>query len=155
MAHPERYIFDQGGSMNFRNGSGQEERSEKAGPETATDQKTRNERESIPESVAEDHARLLSMLGRCLAEVGIGSALTTFHKIVLRAESFHRPTRYEPELDVFWPDDDRPGIALKIKLAERRGQIFYAWGRSWTCDHPAGDLLGTIQAIAGHMNPGR
>jgi hypothetical protein len=92
------------------------------------------------------------MLGRCLAEVGIGSALTTFHKIVLRAESFHLPARYEPELDVFWPDDRQPGTALKIKLTERAGQSFYAWGVSWACDHPAGDLLGTVQAIAGHLS---
>jgi hypothetical protein len=48
---------------------------------------------------------------------------------------------------VFWPDDGRPGIALKVKLVERGGQSFYAWGVIWACGHPASDPLGAIQAI--------
>jgi hypothetical protein len=116
-------------------------------PEVETSQTTRAKQENIPESVAEDHARLLSMMGQCLAEIGIRASLTTFHKIVLRAESFHLPARYEPELDVFWPDDGRSGIALKVKLIERGGQGFYAWGVSWACGHPASDPLGAVQMI--------
>jgi hypothetical protein len=112
-------------------------------------------REKIPEGVAEDHARLLSMLGQYLAEIGIKAALTTFHGLVLRAESFHLPARYEPELDVFWPIDERPGIALKVKLVERDGQSFYAWGVNWTCGHPTSDLLGAAQAIVGCMTGNR
>jgi hypothetical protein len=40
-------------------------------------------REKIPERVAEDHARLLAMVGQCLAEIGIKASLTTFHNLVL------------------------------------------------------------------------
>jgi hypothetical protein len=123
-----------------------------ARPGATTDQRAGAGRENIPESVAEDHARLLSTLRQCLADVGIRSALTTFHKITLSAESFHRPARYEPELDVFWPDDQRPGIALTIRLIERGDQSSYAWGVSWAFGHPAGDLLGAVQAIAGQMS---
>jgi hypothetical protein len=108
-----------------------------------------NEQESIPESVAEDHARLLSMMSQRLAEIGIRASLTAFYKIVLRAETFHMPARYEPELDVFWPIDRQPGIALKVKLIERDGQSFYAWGASWACGHPTSDLLGAARAVAG------
>jgi hypothetical protein len=120
-------------------------------PEASTDQKTGDRREKIPESVAEDHARLLWSLGQCLAEAGIRSALTTFHKIILRAELFHPPARYEPELDVFWPDDQRPGTALRIKLIEQGGQDSYAWGASWAFGHPASDLVGAVQAIVAHL----
>src|SRR4051794_25554157 len=59
------------------------------------------DRETISEAVAEDHARLLAMIRQCLAEIGITASLTTFHGLILRPESHHSPTRYEPELDVF------------------------------------------------------
>jgi hypothetical protein len=105
-------------------------------------------REMISEDVAEDHARLLTMIAECLAEVGITASLTTFHKLVLRADAYHAPARYEPELDVFRPDEERPGIALKVKIAERGGRTFVSWGVSWACTHPTDDPLGTIQVIA-------
>ncbi|MCW2944592.1 MAG: hypothetical protein JWR24_1309 [Actinoallomurus sp.] len=56
------------------------------------------------------------MIGQCLAEIGIRASLTTFHDLVLYGETFHLPSRYEPELDVFWREEDRPGIALRVKL---------------------------------------
>ena len=104
-------------------------------------------REKIPENVAEDHARLLAIIGQCLAEVGIKAALTTFHNLVLYGDIFELPSRYEPELDVFWPGE-RPGIALRVKLTERDGQDFYAWGVSWSRTHPASDPVGAVQVIA-------
>src|SRR3954462_4572339 len=104
-------------------------------------------KDKIPENVAEDHARLLGLVGQCLAEIGIRSSLTTFHNIVLYGEEFHLPSRYEPELDVFWPGD-RPGIALRVKLIERGGVNFYAWGVSWAQTHPATDPVGAVQVIA-------
>jgi hypothetical protein len=85
------------------------------------------EREKITEKVAEDHARLLSTLGQCLAEIGTRAALTTFHKIILRADTFHLPARYEPELDVFRPDDEKPGPDHRphstIQLIEQKGSL--------------------------------
>lgn len=66
-------------------------------------------------AVAEDHARLLGMIGRYLAEIGFRSSLT-FHNLILYAETFRAPSRYEPEPDVFWQEEDRPGIALRIIL---------------------------------------
>src|SRR4051812_34623200 len=104
-------------------------------------------REKIPERVAEDHARLLAMVGQCLAEIGIKASLTTFHNLVLYAESFIPSSRYEPELDVFWPGE-RLGIALRVKLVDRAGRDFYAWGVSWAQTHPASDPLGAVQVIA-------
>jgi hypothetical protein len=103
-------------------------------------------RERIPENVAEDHARLLAIIGQCLAEVGIKAALTTFHNLVLYGEIFELPSRYEPELDVFWPGE-RPGIALRVKLTERGGENFYAWGVSWARTHPVSDPVGAVQVI--------
>jgi hypothetical protein len=108
----------------------------------------KDRRERISEAVAEDHARLLEMIGQCLAEIGIRAALTTFYGLVLRAETFHMPTRYEPELDVFRPDDEQSGIALKVKLVERGDQSFYAWDVSWASRHPASDPPGAVQMIA-------
>jgi hypothetical protein len=105
-------------------------------------------RERISEEAAEDHARLLGTMGQCLAEIGIKASLTTFHNLVLYAERFHLPSRYEPELDVFCPDEDRPGIALRVKLTERRGKAFYCWGVSWANCHPASDPLGAVSVIA-------
>jgi hypothetical protein len=105
-------------------------------------------RKKIPESVAEDHARLLAMVRRCLAEMGIQASLTTFHNLVLYGETFHMPSRYEPELDVFWREEDRPGIALSVKLTERGGQNFYCWGVSWADCHPANDPVGAVSVIA-------
>jgi hypothetical protein len=102
----------------------------------------------ISEAVAENHARLLAVVGRCLSEIGITASLTTFHKLVPRANSYHAPARYEPELDVFRPDEERPGIALKVKLTERGGRTFYSWGVSWACAHPTSDPLGAVQVIA-------
>jgi hypothetical protein len=119
--------------------------------ERQPDRATQDRREKISETVAEDHARLLGMLGRCLAEVGIKAALTTFYGLVLRAESFHLPARYEPELDVFWPDDRRPSIALKVKLVERNGHSFYAWGGSWASGHPASDPAGAVVTIVSYV----
>jgi hypothetical protein len=87
-------------------------------------------KDKISEEVAEDHARLLGIMGQCLAEIGIKAALTTFHNLVLYADTFDLPSRYEPELDVFWPDEDRPGIALRVKLTENSGRPFYCWGVS-------------------------
>jgi hypothetical protein len=104
-------------------------------------------RKKIPESVAEDHARLLAMIGQCLAEIGIRASLTTFHNLVLYGETFHLPSRYEPELDVFWREEDRPGIALRVKLAERGGKEFYCWGVSWAKCHPANDPVGAVSVI--------
>jgi hypothetical protein len=123
-----------------------------ARPGATTDQKSEDERKNIPESVADDHARLLSVLGQCLAEVGFRSGVTTVHKITLCAESFHRPVRYEPELDVFWPDDQRPGTAMRIRLVERAGRSCYAWGEGWVFGHPAGDLVGVVQAVVGRLS---
>jgi hypothetical protein len=106
-----------------------------------------NKREKISEVVAEDHARLLAIIGQCLAEIGIKAALTTFHNLVLYAETFELPSRYEPELDVFWPGG-RPGIALRVRLIERSGQDFYAWGVSWARTHPVSDPMGAVHVIA-------
>jgi hypothetical protein len=108
----------------------------------------RSAQETISESVAEDHARLLSVVGRRLAEVGIKAALTTFHNLVLYGDSFHLPSRYEPELDVFWREEERAGVALRVKLIMRDGKDFYAWGVSWARAHPASDPLGAVQIIA-------
>lgn len=107
----------------------------------------RNKDERISESVAEAHARLLGIVGQCLAEVGIRAALTTFHNLVLRGERLDLPSRYEPELDVFWPDD-RTGIALRVKLIARGDADHYAWGATWTNTYPANDPAGAVQAIA-------
>jgi hypothetical protein len=107
----------------------------------------RDKREKISESVAEDHARLLGTVGQCLAEIGIKAALATFHNLVLYGETFELPSRYEPELDVFWPGE-RPGIALRVKLTERSGQDFYTWGVSWAHAHPASDPAGAVRVIA-------
>jgi hypothetical protein len=107
----------------------------------------RDKREKISENVAGDHARSLGMLGQCLAEIGIKAALTTFHNLVLYGETFELPSRYEPELDVFWPDE-RSGTALRVKLIERDGNDFYAWGAGWAQTHPATDLVGAVQVIA-------
>lgn len=105
-------------------------------------------KEKISEDVAEDHARLLGMVGQCLAEIGFRSSLTTFHNLVLYGEEFHLPSRYEPELDIFWPDEDRPGIALRVKLTERGGRPFYCWGVSWAQSHPASDPVGAVSVLA-------
>jgi hypothetical protein len=105
-------------------------------------------REKISENVAEDHARLLALIGQCLAEIGIKASLTTFHNLVLYGETFHLPSRYEPELDVFWREEDRPGIALRVKLAEQGGKSFYCWGVSWASCHPANDPVGAVSVIA-------
>jgi hypothetical protein len=105
-------------------------------------------REKISEAQAEDHARLLVMVRACLAEIGIKAALTTFHNLVLYAEEFRPPFRYEPELDVFWREEERSSIALRVKLTKRGGREFYAWGVSWAQSHPASDPLGAVQVIA-------
>jgi len=102
----------------------------------------------ISEAVAEDHARLLGMIGRCLAEIGFRSSLTTFHNLILYAERFIPSTRYEPELDIFWQEEDRPGVALTVKLTERADQPFYCWGVSWSQSHPASDPVGAVSVIA-------
>jgi hypothetical protein len=106
------------------------------------------DREKIPEDMAEDHARLLAIIRNCLAEIGITASLTTFHHLVLRAETYHAPARYEPELDVFRSDEERPGIALRVKLTKRGDETFYSWGVSWICSHPASDPVGAVQVIA-------
>lgn len=105
-------------------------------------------KDKISEEVAEDHARLLGIMGQCLAEIGIKASLTTFHNLVLYADTFDLPSRYEPELDVFWPDEDRPGIALRVKLTENSGRPFYCWGVSWAQSHPASDPVGAVSVIA-------
>jgi hypothetical protein len=107
----------------------------------------KSKQERIPDAVAEDHARLLATVGQCLAKIGIKASLTTFHNLVLYGEIFELPSRYEPELDVFWPGE-RPGIALRVKVTERSGQDFYAWGVSWSRTHPASDPVGAVQVIA-------
>jgi hypothetical protein len=107
----------------------------------------RDKREKISENVAEDHARLLGMLGQCLAEVGVKAALTTFHNLVLYGETFALPSRYEPELDVFW-SGERSGTAFRVRLIERSGNTFYAWGMSWAKTHPATDLAGAVRVVA-------
>ena len=105
-------------------------------------------KEKISEDVAQDHARLLGTVGQCLAEIGFRSSLTTFHNLVLYGETFHLPSWYEPELDIFWADEDRPGIALRVKLTERGGKSFYCWGVSWAQSHPASDPVGAVSVIA-------
>lgn len=105
-------------------------------------------RRTVSEEVAEDSARLLAVLGRCLAEIGIKASLTTFYKIVLRGEAFHPSYRLEPELDVFWRKERRSGIALHVKLIEHGGKNFYCWGVSWLSCHPASDPVGAVQIIA-------
>jgi hypothetical protein len=107
-----------------------------------------DKREKISERAAEDHARLLGMVGQCLAEIGIKAALTTFHDLVLYAETFVPPSRYEPELDVFWPGEERDGVALRVKLIDQSGRDFYAWGVGWAQTHPASDPVGAVQVIA-------
>jgi hypothetical protein len=107
-----------------------------------------DEREKVPESVAEDHARLLVTVSQRLAEIGIKASLTTFHNLVLYADTFVPSSRYEPELDVFWPGEERQGIALRVKLVDRGGRGFYAWGVSWACTHPTSDPVGAVQVIA-------
>jgi hypothetical protein len=107
----------------------------------------RSRREQISESVAEDHARLLGMVGQSLAEIGIKAALTTFHHLVAYGGTFELPSRYEPELEVFWPED-RQGTALRVKLTERNGRDVYAWGASRAQAHPASDPAGAVRLIA-------
>ena len=106
-----------------------------------------SQQEKISDAVAEDHARLLAIVSQCSAEIGIKASLTTFHNLVLYAETFAMPSRYEPELDVFWPGE-RPGTALRVKLTEQSCQDFYAWGVSWAYSHPASDPVGAVQVIA-------
>ncbi|GAB2820086.1 hypothetical protein GCM10027176_25550 [Actinoallomurus bryophytorum] len=106
----------------------------------------RSRREQISESVAEDHARLLEMVGQSLAEIGIRAALTTFHHLVAYGGTFVLPSRYEPELQVFWPGDHR-GIALRVKLTSRDGGDVYAWGASRAQAHPASDPAGAVRLI--------
>lgn len=103
--------------------------------------------QKISERVAEDHARLLATVRQCLAEIGIKASLTTFHNLVLYADTFVPSSRYEPELDVFRPGE-QPGIAVRVKLIKRGGRDFYAWGMSWACTHPASDQVGAVQVIA-------
>jgi hypothetical protein len=105
-------------------------------------------KEKISEDVAEDHARLLGLVGQCLAEIGFRSSLTTFHNLVLYGETFHLPSRYEPELDVFRAEEDLSGIAMRVKLTERGGEPFYCWGVSWSQSHPANDPVGAVSVIA-------
>jgi hypothetical protein len=107
----------------------------------------RSKGERIAESVAEHHARLLETVGQGLADIDIEAALTTFHNLVSYGETFELPSRYEPELEVFWPGE-RPGMALRIRVTERSGEDFYAWGASRAQTHPASDPAGTVQAIA-------
>jgi hypothetical protein len=111
-----------------------------------TDTTPSHARKNVSEDMAEDYARLLAILGRCLAEIGIRASLTTFHKIILRGDAVHPPSRFEPELDVFWRE--RSGIALRVKLTEQGGRNFYSWGVSWASSHPASDPVGAVQAIA-------
>lgn len=54
---------------------------------------------------------------------------------------------------MFWPGE-RPGIALRIKVTERDGRNFYAWGVSWLQTHPATDPLGAVQVIADVVQAG-
>src|SRR4051812_47393112 len=119
-----------------------------AEPATEHTAGTNHPREKIPENVAEDHARLLAMIRQCLAEIGIVASLTTFHGLFLHPDTYQSPTRYEPELDVFRPDEERPGIALRVKLTTRDDQTFYSWGVSWACSHPASDPVGAVKVIA-------
>jgi hypothetical protein len=109
---------------------------------------TEESRQEITERVAEDHARLLAMVGTCLAEIDIRASVTTFHNLALYAETFVPSSRYEPELDVFWPGEDRDGIALRVKLIDQGGQHFYAWGVSWAHTHLASDPAGAARVIA-------
>jgi hypothetical protein len=129
------------GNQHARQTTGGPEQSPPQGGCTA-----QSEQRKITEHEAEDHARLLAMLRQCLAEIGIKASLTTFHNLVLYADTFESPSRYEPELDVFWPGE-REGIALRVKLIERGGVNFYAWGVSWARTHPAADPVGAVQVI--------
>lgn len=103
----------------------------------------RSKRERIAESVAENHARLLEMVGQGLADMGIEAALTTFHNLVSYGEGFGLPSRYEPVLEVY-----RPGMTLRVAVTERSGEDFFAWGAQ---THPASDPAGTVEAIADAM----
>jgi hypothetical protein len=105
-------------------------------------------RATVSEEVAEDSARLLAVLGRRLAEIGIKASLTTFHTVILRGEAYHPPSRLEPELDVFWREERRTGIALRVRLTSQNGRNFYCWGVSWASSHPASDPVGAVQIIA-------
>jgi hypothetical protein len=49
----------------------------------------------------------------------------------------------------------RETIALQIRLAERGGESFYAWGVSWTCTHPASDPVGAAQIMSHVLQVGR
>jgi hypothetical protein len=87
------------------------------------------------------------MVGQSLAEIGIKAALTTFHHLVAYGGTFELPSRYEPELEVFWPED-RQGTALRVKLTERNGRDVYAWGASRAQAHPASYPAGAVRLIA-------
>jgi hypothetical protein len=103
----------------------------------------RSKRERIAESVADDHARLLELVGQGLADIGIEAALTTFHNLVSYGEGFGLPSRYEPVLDV-----NQRGTALRVEVTERSGEDFFAWGMGRAQTHPANDPAGTVEAIA-------
>jgi hypothetical protein len=109
---------------------------------TAANPHATGPRRTVSEEVAEDSARLLAVLGRCLAEIGIKASLTTFHR------NFYPPSRLEPELDVFWREERRTGIALRVRVTEQDGRSFYCWGVSWASSHPASDPIGAVQVIA-------
>jgi hypothetical protein len=39
-------------------------------------------------------------------------------------------------------------VSGRVRLTERSGEDFYAWGVSWSRTHPASDPVGAVQVIA-------
>ena len=96
--------------------------------------------DALTEVEAEDHERKLAALLCGLKERGHQSLLVDFHGITLRASDYHKPTRSEPELSVFWPGE-RDGIALTVRVSGD----FYDWGSG---RHPESDVPGAVEDVA-------
>jgi hypothetical protein len=105
-------------------------------------------RAEIPEDAAQDHERLLALVAHCLAEVGVGSSLTTFHQIVRQADACWFPARYQPKLEVWRGARERDGIAFTVRVAVQGGRTFYTWGQGLASAHPARHPVGAVVVIA-------
>ena len=77
-------------------------------------------KDKIPEEVAEDHARLLGIMGRCLAEIGIKASLTTFH---ICEESRHQADRLLIRTTAVGPGRSRRPETGQTKGTHQSGQI--------------------------------
>jgi hypothetical protein len=97
----------------------------------------------IPEAQAADHEVKLAALRDGLGVVGYQTLLTDYYGLTLRSGDYSPPTRAEPTLGVFWPDE-RGGFALTVRVLGD----FYDWG---TGRHYTGDVLGTVAAITDEL----